>query len=257
VTCHTVVYYSSSVGTSDSELRAVKDDVLTRTTENRYLVPSDRNRIDWAFAYSQTLKSVMLVSPSLEVRRTRQYLKYAFSGTLGTGFRNYVEKFIRPITLVPSEELSVFARTGTSAGEPVYVVVNLAPETLPEAPAGDVIRIVGRGSTTLTPNEWTSVKLTLDYALEAGTYALINFVPISATCIVARALIPGQAYRPGRLGIAGSALTETYTVHSLHDILLGHYNMGLFTHITVPEFQFFSTGADTSQLVIMDVVKVG
>jgi len=162
---------------------------------------------------------------------------------------------VRPVMLVSTEELSALATTDGASASVVNVVVSLGLENPPMAPAGDMRIIRFLGSTTLVPGQWTTVTVTPELALEAGTYVITGFLAISAGCIAARVLLRGQAYRPGLPGLAGTEATAVDYDHAMMAKLFG-YNLGSFTHIELPQFQFLSASADTTQTVIVYAVKV-
>jgi hypothetical protein len=236
-----------------SELNVVKDDVLTQSGNTRFYIPPDRNNVIAAAALSTNLTTAYLKSPSLEVRRTRPYVIPSVVDSISFPLDRFcVHKPSRPISLSPTEELSFMAQTGANVR--VYGLVWLGPATLPPAPAGDIRVVRCTGNTTLVPNEWTSVPLTPDVSLEVGTYALVGFLPISAGCIAARAIITGQVNRPGVPGVAGTESAALKLEPSYLTEIQG-YLMGTFTHINLPVIQFLSSSADTSEVVYLYLVK--
>jgi hypothetical protein len=63
-------------------------------------------------------------------------------------------------------------------------------------------------------------------------------------------------YRPGVPGFAGAE----QDVLNFTDSIKRHicrFNMGTFTHMTIPEFQFLSSAADTSEVIYLYLVKTG
>jgi hypothetical protein len=162
----------------------------------------------------------------------------------------------RPVMLTPTEEISALGAEDAAAASVVNVLVALGYESLPPAPPGDVRIVRFLGSTTLTPGVWTTVSVTPEFSLEPGSYTLIGFLPISAGCIAARALFVGGTYRPGYPGLAG---TEAVAVDvDLANVLpLFGVALGSFTHITIPQFQFLSATADTTEVIYAYVVKTG
>jgi hypothetical protein len=98
------------------------------------------------------------------------------------------------------------------------------------------------------------VPLTPDVSLEVGTYALVGFLPISAGCIAARAIITGQVNRPGVPGVAGTESAALKLEPSYLTEIQG-YLMGTFSHINLPVIQFLSSSADTSEVVYLYLVK--
>jgi hypothetical protein len=231
----------------------VKDDVLTQSGTSRFYVPADVSYVHWKAALSTNLTRAYIKTPSLEVRRTLPDVVPHVNDAVSFPLNIFaVDKPFAPISLVPTEELSFYALTGANVR--AYGLVSLGPATLPPAPAGDIRVVRCTGSTTLVPNEWTSVPITPEISLEAGTYALIGFLPISSGCIAARAIITGQVWRPGVAGVAG---TEAAAKKLEPDYLkqLQGYLMGTFSHINIPVIQFLSSSADTSEVVYLFLVK--
>jgi hypothetical protein len=238
-----------------TEIDALKDDVLSRTTPERFMVPADINNIHWLAALGLNLSRAYIKTPSLEVKRTLLDIIPHVKGAVKFPLTYVpVSKFSPPVSLVPTEEVSAFAvQTGTTA-EREYILALLGSPTIEAPPAGEVRMVRCTGNTTLTANEWTSVKITPDIALEAGTYALVGMVPISANAIAARAIITGQVYRPGVPALAGSEADAKVCSRAWFE-LFGGFLFGTFTHLTIPEIQFLSSAADTSEVVYLYVVK--
>ncbi len=238
-------------------ITTVTDDVLTRSGTLRYLVPPDYRFIRWAIASGPNVTRAQIVSPSLGVRRMNQEIvprrRGASTLTL-TGPEIYFPA--RPLELLPSEEIEAQVAEDAAGASQVNVIAALSAEALPAMPAGDIRRVRATATTALTAFAWTTVSMTLDTSLEPGTYSLVNFIPISANILAARAIITGQQYRPGVPGLAG---TEAAAV-DFDDALLrqvSYYAMGSFTHITVPQIQFFAAVADAAETVFFDVVRTG
>jgi len=254
---HLIAFQGSVDAATLTALPTVVDDVLTRTGTTRYVVPEEYNYVRFAIATGPNLTRAVLVAPSLEVRRMRGEI---IPHTRGTETLNSAKPaialFPTPLALTPSEELEAQVTEDAAGASQVNVLVSLSPAELPPPPGGDLRIVRATSSTTLTPRTWTTVNVTLDLSLEPGEYALVGFLPISANCIAARALITGQVFRPGMPGLAGSEPTARDFDYVSYERLM-FYDMGHFTHINVPQFQFFSAAADTSEVVIMYLVKVG
>lgn len=253
---HLCAYLVSDYGKTGVELPVVKDDVLTQTGTGRFLVPTGMNNVHFAYAAGANLTEAYLKSPSLEVRRHVARIIPGNYGSLTLDTNKIpVFKPLRPLALSADEELSVIASYGGTAAAYNLALVALGPPTLPPVPAGEIRMVKATSNTTLTAGAWTTCTMTLEKALEVGTYALVGFIPISANALAARAIITGQVYRPGVPAIAGSepgarVLSDKY----LKD--LQFYEMGRFTHLTIPQFQFLASAADTSETVYMFIVKV-
>lgn len=252
---HLVAWTESIAPNTWVEIDALKDDVLSRTTPERFMVPSDINNIHWAAALSANLARAYIKTPSLEVKRTLLDVIPHVRGAIKFPLDYVPIKKIEPAqALVPTEEISVWAIQNGTAAERVYALALLGSPTLEPAPAGEIRIVRCTSATTLTANEWTSCKLTPDIALEAGTYALVGMLPISANAIAARAIITGQVYRPGVPALAGDEYV-TKVLHKDWFELFGGFLFGTFTHLTIPEIQFLSSAADTSEVVYLYVIK--
>ncbi|MEM1726577.1 MAG: hypothetical protein QXH85_05615 [Candidatus Bathyarchaeia archaeon] len=254
---HLFAFYKSSGATSFEEINVVKDDVLTRTSDTRFMVPVGLHNILFGVALGPNLVDAKLYTPSLETKKhvARIIPRYRGGNTLPL-IGNYAYIPEPPLRLVDTEELSFLAyQDAATPPSDIIGVFAFAPDTLPAVPAGEPITVRCASSTTLTAYQWTTVKVVPEVQLEAGTYALIDFLPISANCIAARVIIPGQVWRPGVLGFAGDEKTALSHARARY-LPIPKYEMGRFSHLAIPEFQFLSAAADTSEVVYMKVVKV-
>jgi hypothetical protein len=214
------------------------------------MVPADFARVDSVFVYKEDQIALpRIFSPSLETRKIYKRL-FPVNSWTDDGQNVLIDQ--KSVTLVPTEEFTVIAQnTDSTNARKVLVVLNLGDKEPVEAE--DVLIVLATGSTTLTPYAWTSVKVVPEIALEAGSYQLLGFIPISAGCICARVLISGQVARPAFPGIKATSInnlkiTNLYGARNFQ-------NCGVFPHTAIPEFQFLSTSADTSEYVIMFLRK--
>ena len=135
-------------------------------------------------------------------------------------------------------------------------VFTLGPDALPPVPAGEPLWVRAVGSTTLTPFSWTTVKVTPEIQLEAGTYALLGAVCYSANAIACRLIVPGMVWRPGFLAVSGNnEYAALEKIENIKDSILAT-EYGRFTHLALPEVQFLASSADSSQVVYLKIVKV-
>lgn len=256
---HTFAFYKAKNTTTEEEIDVVPDDVLTRTAATRFMIPAGLTKLYWGFAGAINLGEARLYTPSLE---TKKYKLRIIPRNIGTNLPStdygYIFKPDPPVSFVATEELSFYASvTDVAATRNVVGVFTLGPDTLPEKPVGEPIWIKCTGSTTLSPFRWTSVKLTPEVQLEAGTYALVNAIGISATAIAIRFIIPGLVWRPGFPGVSSAdEYSGLAAWRRIKDQII-ETEYGRFTHLGLPEVQFLSSGTDTWQTVYLKVVKVG
>lgn len=254
---HLCAFYESIDSASLVELNTVVDDILTRSGTKRFLIPGEFNHILWAAALGTNVTRAQIVTPSLGVARQsfeiipRRRGDASFSLT-----HRQIALPPAPVPLIPSEEISVQAAEDAAGASSVYTLIALGPETQPALPTGLVRMIRGTGATPLTANTWTTVSITPDLSLEPGRYQLIGFIPISAGCIAARAIITGQTWRPGMPGLAASEAAAV-DFDPIRDEQLMFEPMGEFTHVNLPQFQFLSASADTSEVVYLYVIRTG
>jgi hypothetical protein len=254
---HVFAFYENVAANTTKEITIVRDDVLTRTGDTRFMVPVGLHNLLWGFVAGVKLGDAYVKTASLE---TRRYVCRPFPKRIGDTVVTPDAPEIwlpdPPIKLTDTEEIALVAQnTDTSSAQATVGVFALALDTLPAVPAGEPFILRCTGSTTLTAYQWTSVKLTPEVTLPVGTYAVVDFLPISAGCIAARLLVPGQVWRPGVLGVAGSEPTALDHC-ALFGKLLPKYEMGRFPHNAIPEVQFLSKSADTSEVVYLKLVKV-
>jgi hypothetical protein len=255
---HLCAFYASVDSATLTAITTLVDDVLTRPATDRYQVPADCNAIHWAAALGPYVTRAQIVSPTLEVRRMSCDIvpieRGASAFTL-TGPRIWVPK--AEVTLTPTENFQLFGSEDGSGATAIYGVIALkTPGALPAMPAGEIRVVRATASVTLTANAWTTLTPSFEKDLEPGTYALVGFIPSSAGCIAARAIITGQPYRPGVPGVSGSIPAGLAHDYKFYDQVMW-YDMGHFTNITPPQFQFLSASADTSELIYLYVVKIG
>jgi len=252
---HLLAYRQAIDSAVLTPVNVVEDTQLTKFDSKTFAVPSGLNFIHWAFAGGPNITRAKIVTPSLTVRRAEVEVIPRNRGAVRVD-KTVVQIFrpFSPIPLVPSEGIRMLAAEDGTGATDVVGLISLGPASLPPPPAGEIRTVRATGTTTLTPFAWTKVTLTPDEALEAGTYTLIGFIPISAGIIAARAIIVGQVNRPGVIGFAGSeADAANFNPANFYPLL--NYNMGSFSHIDFPAFEFLSASADTVQTVILYLVK--
>lgn len=256
---HTFAFYKRKTTAVEEEIDVVPDDVLTRTAVTRFMIPPGLTKLLWGFSGGSTLGESRLYTPSLETKKYRlRVIPRNRTSVYPSEDFGYIFIPKPSIGFTATEELSFYASVeDVSTPKDVVGVFTLAPDALPSIPDGDPIIIRAVGSTTLTPFRWTSVKLTPEVQLEAGTYALVSAIGISGGAIAVRFIIPGLVWRPGFPAVSAPNEFEgvSRARYILNEIIETEY--GRFSHLSVPEVQFLSSSADTFQVVYMKIVKVG
>ena len=254
---HTVAFLASVNSATLVALNVIADDILSSPQANRFQVPADLNCIHGAAALGATLARAQVQAPSLEVRRASLEVVPHEAGTIAFTLgapRLFVPR--REVLLSAPETVMFYANNAAGGADNEYGLLWLKPPgELPPMPAGDIIAARATSATTLVANTWTTCTMALDKDLPAGKYALVGFRAISATGIVARALITGQTYRPGNPVLAGTEAAARDFDHGNLDAF-NWYNMGEFENITLPQFQFLASAGDVAEVAILYLVKI-
>lgn len=255
---HTFGYYKSKNTTAEEEIDVIVDDVLTRTAQTRFMIPANLTKIVWGFAGGAYLGDARLLTPSLETKKYRlRIIPRNTTSDKPDTQTNLIFAPSPPVSLTATEELSFLATvTDTTSARDIVGIFTLAPDTLPPTPAGEPIWVRCTGNTTLSAYKWTTVKITPEVQLEAGTYALLKAIGYSANAIAVRFIIPGLVWRPGFPAVSGA---NEHTALSKADYVLEKIpetDYGRFTHLAIPEVQFLASSADSSEVVYMKLVKV-
>jgi len=254
---HLLAFDESLTSAALINVNGVQDDIVNLPQADRFQVPLDLNSIHFGAALGGTLARAQIVAPSLEEKRASLEVIPHERGTDAFNLDS-LRLFFPPreINLTPNENLIMQCANTAADADIVYGLISLkAPGPLPEMPPGDIIVARATSATTLVADAWTTCVLTLDKELSAGNYALVGFLPISATGIGARAILTGQNYRPGVPVLVGNDQTgRDFDMTTMKQVQF--YNMGTFDSRSIPQIQFFASAADAAEYVILYLVKV-
>lgn len=254
---HLAAWFESLDSAALGRITTVQDDVLTPTGTDRFLVPEGYNYIQHAFGSGLNLAQARIVTPSLERAKSDLDILPINEGADLPDIANPAV-WIPPrfISLDVSESIEVQAAEDGAGATTMQVFVALGESENAPMPAGGIRSIRLTGTTTLVADGWTSVTLTPESTLEAGRYTMVHFSAHSVSGIAARWLPQGGGFRPGLMAFNGaSPLHFQYNDRNWHK--LGWYSMLNFTHVTLPQIQFFASAADTAQVVQMYAIRTG
>lgn len=254
---HLAAWQQSIDAATLTAINNVIDQVLTRTGATRYLVPNEYNFLHWGYAAGPDITRAILFTPSLGVRRMNaEIFPHNRTGEVLVLTQPQIWRPTVPIELVVNEEVEAQVSEDNVAASQVDVFASFGPAELPPIPSGD-IRINRCTSTqALVARTWTLATITPDTTFEPGEYALIGMFVNSATAVMARAVFSGQVWRPGVPALAGAeADAKDFDPAMLFPY--GGYEMGRFTHLTLPQIEFFATAADAAERVYLISVKIG
>lgn len=254
---HLAAWFESLDHATLGRITTVQDDVLTPSDTDRFLVPERYNHIHWAFATGINLSGARIVAPSLEVQKSDLDLNPFTDGSdllIPASPSLWIPN--RKIELEPSEALEVQTSEDGAGATTTQVFVALGTQDNEPMANGRIRSIRATGTTTLVADTWTAVTLTLESSLEQGRYQLVHFIPLGVSVVAARFLPQGGGFRTGMFGMSGASPLQFAWNPSLWH-MLGWFNMLEFTHITIPQIQYWATAGDTAQTVQMYVIRLG
>jgi len=259
---HLAAFFANTFGTSLTELAVVKDTILTPLSTTRFAVPPDYHNVRFMAASGVNLSRAQIRTPTLQVRRiSGEIFPRKFGAGTFTLTNLEYERPPSPLSLTATEDFEILTSDTGGVNAVLYALVALAPDVVNLPPAGDVRIVRATATATLAQGVWTLTTPVPDFALEPGQYTLIGFVPISASAVAARAVITGQVYRPGVLGLAGTEQAASdfdnnaFTADPITSLI--GYDMGSFNHLNFPQFEFLANAADVSETVYLYVVRIG
>jgi len=159
--------------------------------------------------------------------------------------------FASPIPIEGGEALNTQMAEDAAGASRVTALIwfssgPLAPIT------GTIFTIRATNATTLTANAWTNGALTFSQTLPRGTYSIVGMRAQSAGLRAARLVIPGFSWRPGCNGCDADSDLDA---PAFRRGAIGSW--GDFSHDAPPTVDFLSASADSSQIVHLDLIKIG
>lgn len=247
----TIVAYSESIDPAGalSNIQAVVDDTH-RTNGDFVFIGSFNQLIGAAFFAGTTGVRGQLQSPSLR-RVILQDISPVFNELAPTSHDSLRLHPESPIALETNEGLEALILSDPAAAEQESVVVFLSDGAL--APVtGEIFTLRATGSITATTGAWASGSLTYSQDLPVGRYQLVGARIEGTNLVAARFLIPGVINRPGLLCNADD--------DDRADPRFRYGKLGVwaeFDSVTPPSLEIMASGANTSQVVYLDLIKVG
>jgi hypothetical protein len=245
-----LVAFSESQDTAGvlTSVQALVDQHITTDGDN-ILVPSFAPNLAGVFALGATISQAQVSAPSL--RRALLYDVAPLNVGAEPVVRPYLhDRFMNPIPLEPSEGLQALVAEEAVGAERETVLMWLQGEY--EEPAGgEVMTVRATSTTTLSANEWSLCSITLTQQLQAGRYQIVGMKAVSAGAVAARLVLPGSEYRPGVIA------SDTIGDVSIQAQRYGKHGVfGEFEHTFVPQVEFLSVSADTSEEIYLDIIKI-
>jgi hypothetical protein len=245
-------YFSSIANTAaDQQITAIADGLIY-TRDNAIVVPPDMPRVLAANFFGTNMTTAKFKPASY--RRFGDYWVLPIATAIGGA--GAVTPYLdltgldysgQPLILQPQEELPAYAQQTSAGAQNAYAFVLFGHEAVKPL-KGRFFTVHATGTTTLVANAWTAAPITLDTGLPAGRYRLVGSRVRSPGCLAFRWIIIQQHNRPGGFGFQGDTSFEAYGQRNG-----GWGPWGEFDNLTIPTPELWSTSADTSQQVWMDL----
>lgn len=244
-------FENMGIGTTDSGINGVSDQIMTRDTNNNFQMPQEGARVIWGFGTGVGMDRLRLNVAELRADGLPSIVPVNITATPPSPY-NIFDCRMAPIPL-PTYEFVELQSTNTDVGAQNHYA-GLAVEIGTTRPTigGRVYTIRSTCVLTLTNGTWVLGTLALDQTLPAGIYALCGAHVICANAVLARFVPASGGYRPG---------VVTNTIPSgIPSMLNRDRMMGVwfdFTHNQIPQIEILGStaGAQTAQ-VYMDVWQV-
>lgn len=245
---HLAAFTVSLGNTADTDTPAVTDSCLL--IQNSHFVPQIDVQVLFAYCTAVTLLRGKIVTPTLRQFSPPFIRPIDASATPST--RTPIADYrTNPLTLKALEEIAIQLTDSAAGPNQAFALLGLQTGGYQAAPAGQIITMRGTGTTTLVANGWTQVAMTWADNLPSGTYACVGLSGFSAGAIAARLIFDQQFWRPGAIiGINGTIIPHPMFLKG------GLGTMGTFTANRMPNVEFLSSSADTSEEVYLDLVRV-
>lgn len=244
---HLAAYTSSQIGAANQQMAALSDDVLF-IQNNNFLLQQDMSLL-FAAAMSVTINRVRLNSPTMRLVAPK-YIRPHIAAVIPGSNPNVDFEYNAPFILKGLEEITAEFTHGNAMAERGTVLIGVADRVTP-VPAGPVWPLRVTSTTAAVANAWTTIALTFETQLPAGTYSVIGSEMQSTNAIAHRYIFDNQYYRPGFLSLSalsGRNAFETY------EYPFGEW--GRFRTTNLPRCQVLCNGADAAHEGYLFVVKL-
>lgn len=252
---HLAVWNESQDSATLVNVAALVDQAI-RTSGDDVTVPDGVDQLIGAYAMGVNIVRAQLQSPSL-----RSLLNYEIEPVdIGAEPASPYPIHLfpdSPIQLRADENLQAFASENAAGAARCTIGAWLA--TGPIRPvSGDIHTTQWSSATTLAANVWTQVPLTIAEALPAGRYQVVGARFEAAGAVFGRLIFKGSAGQQSRITLRPGAVARD-AASDLENEMFRRGNLGVwgeFDHNTPPDAEFLSVSADTSETVILDLIKI-
>jgi hypothetical protein len=251
---HLAAFYESvDQAGAYANMAAPNDQVLTVVTPNIQVPALNQVILVAAGLENAVAPRCRLVTPSLRGRSLFQITPVSVAAAgpvVPTSPHAVMDLRDSPLVLVPYEQLNLNALANPVAAQIQWAGVWFADGPVAQI-KGSMFTVRATGTTTLVAGVWGTVPLTFDENLPRGRYQIVGMKALSATCKMARILVPSQQWRPGVLGAATIDIVEFPGFR-----YGGMGSFGEFEDVDALNAEFLAGAGDTTEIVYLDLVQL-
>jgi hypothetical protein len=263
---HLIAFEATCTNTAYAAVTPVKDSGITQDLTGKTVQVPTLNQIVALYCYGTHTIQYQVNSPNLrndgvlpEIFAVDQTASHPLDAMqLGDGPIQLFDD--SPIPMKQGENFEVDNITDSSSATST-ILVWLSDER-PATVSGRLLHgVTASSATSLTGFTWGACSLTFDYALPAGTYAVVGMKARSATGIAARLVFPGY---PWRMGVIPSV--DALNSCRPERFRNGRWGMrgqkgvydvwGYFDSTSAPQVEWLAVTTDSAEYVELDLVKV-
>lgn len=246
---HLAVWSESVDQAAIAPIAALNDPVLTVAGDN-IQVPSFGTYLMGGAGIGVNLTRAQLQSPSLR-RILNPEINPIRVAASPAGDDGLLDLFHNPIALDASEQMQAYAAEDAAGASRMNVLAWLGDGKV-ESITDPIYTLRATAAQALTAYAWTNAPITFDQVLPVGSYGIVGARYIGTTAIAFRFVFQGQTPRPG--GIGQTALSNI----DVRNQRYGGWGLwGVFESVAQPTVDFLAAAADASEVLAIDLIKVG
>lgn len=246
---HLAAYSASADQAAIAAIAALADPSLT-VAGNNIQIPDFASYLMGAYANGVNLTRGQLQSPSLR-RIVNPEIRPIDTAVVPTALPGFLDLFGNPIKLDVAEQMQGFASEDGAGATRMNIVVWLGDGKV-EAITDPIIPVRATGGTATVAYTWTNGALVFDQVLPVGDYAIVGARAEATNLLAFRFVFQGSTPRPGGLGCASGIIEEVKGQR------YGGWGVwGVFNSTTPPTIDYLSTVADASEVLTLDLIRVG
>lgn len=244
-----VAAYRGSVAAAgtNTDIAAVQDGQLT-ISNSHFVLPRNAQLL-WAAGFGVNLSRLRLNTPKMRYVGLPSLTPINIVGTVPSPIN--VSWQVENMTLLDTIDEIAIEASSTDAGAQTMTAIVAFGFGIKPRPALPTFRVRATAAITGVTGAWANGTMTLDQTIPRGTYAVVNLDVVGTNLLAGRLIFSGYGFRPGV--IARNAVSGVPFPLFQTDAL-GVF--GQFDSINLPTLDVFAAGANTSQEIFLDLVRL-